>query len=73
VAGSDQRGSVTVGGLLRRGGGVLGVVLLLEAEAREVAMGTVLERGENTAWGGEKNLAGGGRQLPFKGGAAGHT
>jgi hypothetical protein len=54
VAGSGRRGGVLVGGHLRWGGDVLGAVLWLEAEAREVVVGAASEGDKNTAW-GEKN------------------
>jgi hypothetical protein len=43
VAGSGQRGGVPVGGRLRQGGGVLGAVLWLEAEVRDVDVGATSE------------------------------
>jgi hypothetical protein len=41
------------GGRLRRGGGVLGAVLRLEAKAREVVVGTAPERDEKHGVGGD--------------------
>jgi hypothetical protein len=67
AAGSGQHGDVPVGGWLRRGGGVLEVVLQLAVEAGKVAAGVVSERDEKHGAGG-KNSADGGWQRPFKGG-----
>jgi hypothetical protein len=65
--GSGRHGGVPVGRRLRRGGGVLGAVLWLEAEARDARGGGP---GSQATRGVERGREGGGPSVAWDGAAA---